>query len=323
MGLDTSPTSSHNDENPTRREGRDRRCVEETKLADEEDIRNREKIEEFKRMRMEKREMRRLRRLQNDWPLLRRILGMLVIVGVLLYGWKSLDRRAEQERKRLAELGLLSSPQPTPIPGEDDWTQPPPELRDRIPEQVAEVPISKEARQIISQCTQGDDAFRLLDLKSELVTMESAWAAVLPLELAQQKASRIRRQLSLVNVSIRRSGEEWRLQAAPEGERGVLKPKLFKVNPRDRLPEVMPFPKGLQSLEGVEITAEGLELFQSQGEMIEEELHERWSFASGAGVQILRRNGLIFDLQAYPKGSFLACSRRDSGEIQCTCLARP
>lgn len=292
-------------------------------MSDEEDIRNREKIEEFKRMRLEKREMRRIQRLQADWPLLRRILGMLVIAGVLMYGWKSLDQRAEQERKRLAELGLLQNAQPTPLPGEDDWTKPPEELRDRLPEQVAELPLSNEVRQTISQCTQGDDAFRLLELKAELVTMESAWMPVLPLQTAQQKASRIRRQLSLVNVSIRRSGEEWRLQAAPEGERGVLKPKLFKVNSRDGLPELMAFPKGLQALEGVEMSASGLELFRSQGELVEEELHEKWSFASGAGVQVLRRNGLIYDLQAYPKGAFLACSRRESGEVQCTCLPRP
>lgn len=245
---------------------------------------------------------------QADSPMLRRIVGGAIIAATLyygLFGTRSFERRnsrkapgaeaADQLKQPVLTLPNLSlKPTSTPIDNIGLYEK----LNQLSPETIA----------TISDCTKGVDSLRLIDLKA--ANLDQVFAPTLPKN----------RRLELQNVRIHvPSGKEWRLHANPEGQAGELRFKLFQVA-QDGLPESIPFPPELHDLAGAKWTAEGVEQFKKLGRLIEEESHEIYSFRDKTGIQMIRINGVILDMQIFMGERFLACSRdRSRGVTICQC----
>lgn len=285
---------------------------------------------------LERRIDKRLRRIEEtDMPWTRRVVGGAIIALALFLGWRMMVNRAAHEIERVAEeKGHHRLPEATSAT--DPATNQTASLQAEVAtgnsaEKAVAVDLAvvdQATLETISECTKGDDAFRLLKTRpndfseAQPATLENAFAPIF-----DAKAQKTKRQLSLQNVKIMTAtGEEWRLHAATETQKGKLGLKLFRVA-GDGLPEEIDFPADLQDLKGATLTDEAVARFLKHanppGEALEVERHEAWSFQKGAGAQVISVNGAILDLQVYAKGKFLACNREmKNASVLCKCIDR-
>lgn len=278
----------------------------------------------------ERRLEKRLRAIhETDRPWLRKVLGVLIILGTFYLGMKSIANRAKEDKARYEESMRARGLDPhAPAPPEEKLAADEPRP---TPKPLIAV-VNDEALALIGDCTKASDGFRLLALRQKAdspMTLDSVFAPVLA------KSAGARQQLTLQNVKIKtKRGAEWRLHAAPQGESGDLKLQLFHLAD-DGLPEALEpgmadFPFGLEPLIGAKLTSASVEKFLAfadpPGVASEIERRESWSLAGGAGIQIVRLNGHIVDLQAQARGKFLACTQEarpravDEPQVLCKCI---
>lgn len=277
---------------------------------------------------LERRIERRLRELEtSDRPWLRRIVGSLIIVLSIYVGWKLMGSRIQHVQEEVTRL-RDQIPAPTPAPKPSDGlaspqgptVAPAPELADLA---TGGARLDVDAATTISECTNGVDAFRLLNLDAGQIaqgtlTLEQAFAPVL-----KEERGRVKRTTTLENIRIRtRDGRELRLHVTPRDQKGRLFAQLFQVA-SDGLPEEVEFPTSLASLKTNPITNEMrlqfLQFADPPGVPVETERHESWSFADKSGVQLIVSNDFIFDMQVFTKDRFLACVRAN-GRSVCKCI---
>lgn len=274
----------------------------------------------IKEQAIERRAERRRRLMaQTDSPVLRRVVGGLIIVATIyygLYGPRSYERgTTDKVTSKTIDQGRTGKPQPpvftlpgiglkTPAPAQSGAGEAPD--NGRVNQKVSA--LNAETLATISDCTKGIDSFRLIDLKA--TTLDQVLAPVLPKKL-QMELHNVRMQIA--------TGREWRLHASPEGQAGGLRFKLFQVAAAG-LPEPISFPPELSQLQNAPWSADAIEQFKKIGKLIEEETHETYSFRDKTGIQLIRVNGAILDLQAFLGARFLACSRdRARGSTLCQC----
>lgn len=245
---------------------------------------------------------------QADSPTLRRIVGGAIIAATLYYGLfgsRSFERRTVKKSSAEETSNQLKQPVLT-LPNLSLSATPAPAESLGPVEKVS--PLNAETIATISECTKGVDSLRLIDLKA--TNLDQILAPILS----------GKRRLELQNVRIQiPSGREWRLHSSPEGQAGELRFKLFQVA-QDGLPESIPFPTELSALAGAAWSPEAVEQFKKLGRVIEEENHEIYSFRDKTGIQMIRVNGAILDVQLFMGERFLACSRdRARGNTLCQC----
>lgn len=281
----------------------------------------------------ERRLERRLRRIrENDRPWLRKVIGVLVILTSIFVGWRLIVARNQQivEMHRQSQRDYQAQTSPGnlgPNPTGSVAEQEPP-LESRSPEAYLDIPTAN----IISECTKGVDAFRLLNLSGEMLskgeaTLDSVFAPVL-----EAKSTGVKRQVNLLNIRIRdKSGAEVRMHAVPEGESGKLRTKLFGVDAEGLPDDEAKFSAEIEKFRDVAYTAaiekEFLKLGESPGVLLETESHEVFTYRDRSGVQVIRSNGKIAELQVFAKQKFLACSKRleanrHAATVECKCLDR-
>lgn len=261
---------------------------------------------------------------KSDRPYLRKLIGFAIIGAAFYYGWTSLDRKSAEIvrlHKKQAQHQVVQPP--LQEPAKRDEKAVPPAASDQHP--IAS--LDEATLDIIGDCTKGTNAFRLLDLdKKKIVTGENTLESVFHPVFEGSKA---RRKTQLQNIRIQAGkGEEWRLHASPQGSKGELTMKLFRVA-GDGLPEEIPFPDDLKDLDGAQLTDAAATRFlqhaSTPGQAIEVERHESWSFGERTGLQIIWSNNHIFDIQAFMRDKFLACNRGErAGEplVSCKCINR-
>lgn len=275
---------------------------------------------------------------ETDRPWIRRAVGAAVILLAFYIGWRMLDAQREMIaahlKKRNAQQALKADGDTgsAGLPASNSNAAPVPTpaviLKPVVENVPAPVHLTTETLDQIADCTKGSNPFRQLNLKPDAqnaATLESVFAPV----LISERNGVARSSLNLQNVRMRtKSGEEWRLHAAPKTQAGALYMKLFRVAP-DGLPEEIPFPPELQDLADQPLNepaiARFLSLSVTPGQAIEIERHEAWSFPEKAGAQVIWSGNQMFDLQVFMKEKFLACSRGSrAGESQiiCKCIDR-
>lgn len=270
----------------------------------------------------------------SDRPYLRKFIGFLIIIAAFYFGWKSLDRDAAEIKRRRAENVAVNEDTPVTAPSatpQVKLSSVPSKVASNpdIAEAIEKAPLDSATIEVISDCTKGANAFRLLSLKpgksaENPATLESVFKPVL-----EKSAGKNRVSLQLQNVRIRaKNGEEWRLHASPNAASGKLSLKLFRVA-SDGLPEVIAWPKDLEDLASAPLTDDAVSRFLQHaakpGRALEIERHEAWSYADGSGLQIIWADEHIFDIQAFTRDRFLACNRGERAgrpRVTCKCLNR-
>ncbi len=295
----------------------------------------------------ERRLERRLRRIrENDRPWLRRVIGVSVILLSIFVGWRLIVARnhqivemhrqsqrefQEQERRKGEQAGTKATsgvasglgPNPTGSVTEED-----PALDALDVPAYLDIPTVN----VISECTKGIDAFRLLNLSGEVLskgeaTLDSVFAPAL-----EAKAIGVKRQVNLLNIRIRDAkGTEVRMHAVPDGESGKLRTRLFGVDQEGLPDDEAKFSPEIEKFRDVPystlIEKEFLQLGASPGRLLETETHEVFTYRDRSGIQVIRSNGKIAELQVFGKKKFLACSKqagatRHAATVECKCLDR-
>lgn len=285
----------------------------------------------------ERRLERRLRRIhEGDRPWLRRAVGVSVILITLVVGWRLIVAR-NQEIVEMHRQSQLEFEQAKMLEANGSDSKEVSSAKSEIAERVETlVPIEAfldgPAVTTIAECTKGVDAFRLLNLSKESVskgeaTLDSVFAPVL-----EPKLPGVKRQVNLLNIRILDvTGKEIRLHVVPDGESSKLRTKLFGVD-SDGLPDPeVRLSEEIEKLRDIPYTVEVEKAFlkfgQSPGKLLETESHESFSYRDRSGVQIIRSNGRISELQVFANKKFLACTRRNSASgrdtaVDCKCLDR-
>jgi hypothetical protein len=281
----------------------------------------------------ERRLEKRLRRIhEGDRPWLRRLAGISIILFTLVVGW----RLTVSRNKEIAQSHRTSKHQSRPeskIESESGTHRKDaegPALEARKVD-LREAFLDAPAVSTIAECTKGIDAFRLLNLSVHDVakggaTLDSVFAPAL-----NPKSPGVKRQVNLINIRILdASGTEVRLHAIPEGESGKLRTKLFGADS-----EGLPDPDKKFSAEVEKFRDQPfslvterafMEFAKNPGKLLETETHEVFSFRDRSGIQIIRSNGHIAELQLFAKQKFLACTTQipfgGEAKVECKCLDR-
>lgn len=292
----------------------------------------------------ERRLERRLRRIhEGDRPWLRRFIGVTIILISIFLSWRIVVSRnqqivemyhqserefQEQERRKKEQAGAQLDPAlgPNPTgPSQDHAT---------VPEDVVAVEafLDVPTANTISECTKGVDAFRLLNLSSDVLskgeaTLDSVFAPAL-----EAKALGVKRQVNLLNIRIRdAAGVEVRMHAVPDGESGKLRTKLFGADAEGLPDDEAKFSTEIEKFRDIPYTAaiekEFLKLGKHPGSLLETETHEVFTYRDRSGIQVIRSNGKIAELQVFAQKKFLACSKRTgksrhAATVECKCLDR-
>lgn len=285
----------------------------------------------------ERRLERRLRRIQEaDRPWLRRTVGVLIILITLFVGWRLIVARnqeiVELHRQSTREFVHEKMVEKNGSDSKDVSSEKSDTVDGFEAMQSIEAFLDAPTVTTIAECTKGVDAFRLLNVSKESVakgeaTLDTVFAPVLQPKLAGAK-----RQVNLLNIRILdQSGKEIRLHVLPEGESGKLRTKLFGVD-LDGLPDPeVRFSEEIEKLRGIpyseEVERTFLKFGQRPGKLLETELHESFSYRDRSGLQIIRSNGRISELQVFANKKFLACTKRKSAinrdtTVDCKCLDR-
>ena len=275
---------------------------------------------------------------KRDYPWLRRIVGFAIIGAAFFYGWRTLNRQSAEIVKYHAQnQAMLPKTSPSPLkqlssqigndvsktPNANGMTAP------IATEYGVEVPAPLDGPTLntISECTKGANPFRALDFDRESIargnsTLESVFKPVF-------NASTARRTVQLQNVRIRtKTGDELRLHGAPQTQNGRLYIKLFKVLD-DGLPAEADFPDQIKDLKDQPLSDDAisrfLQLSETPGRALEVERHEAWSYPEKTGAQVIWSGDRIFELQAFMREKYLACSRgmrAGAPTITCKCVDR-
>lgn len=267
---------------------------------------------------------------KGDLPWVRRIVGFLIIGAAFYFGWKMLDDRAQDLAKHTKPPGLSpvgESPGTTKSDSILDQSSPAMATLEEVTP-LAPAPLDAATVTMISECTKGVNAFRMLDLDREKTTKGEATLESIFQPVFLEKAGSVRRTKLLQNVRIRaKNGEEWRLHASPQKQNGALSLQLFRVA-NDGLPEKIQFPDELKDLENAPLTDEAVKRFlgeaQVPGRAIEIERHEAWSYPDRAGAQLIWSDDMIFDIQVFMRDRFLACNRglkAGAPQVLCKCVS--
>ena len=285
----------------------------------------------------ERRLERRLRRIhEGDRPWLRRTVGVLIILITLVVGWRLIvarnqeilelhrqSRREFEQAKILEEKGSDSKEVSTSKSDQVDTV-----------EAMAPIEAFLDAPAVttIAECTKGVDAFRLLNLSKESVSKGEATLDTVFMPVLDPKLQGVKRQVNLLNIRILDiNGKEIRLHVVPEGESSKLRTKLFGVDSEGLPDPEVRFSEEIEKLRDIPYTVEVEKTFlkfgQSPGKLLETESHESFSYRDRSGVQIIRSNGRISELQVFANKKFLACTRRKSASnrdtaVDCKCLDR-
>ncbi|MDX9731969.1 MAG: hypothetical protein RBT63_09375, partial [Bdellovibrionales bacterium] len=196
---------------------------------------------------LERRIDRRLAQQQaGDWPWVRRLVGLIIIVGAFVLGWRMLAERSA-EVIRLSErskavvpplsgaiadttgetsevIQVDSTPQDTHDHGDAN-------VLGRVvsPVRMERAILDSREANTIADCTKGQDAFRQIDLNAGTIaagqaTLETVFAPVVSSNRTvntELSSGRAKRTLQMQNVRILDAkGQELRLHAAPRTQDG-------------------------------------------------------------------------------------------------------